>query len=148
MGENDPTKRKRHPLGKFDPHAKGILAAAQREAEARGGKFLISGFILLSAASRQDAIAVRLLESMKTDIGTLTEAVDAEWKSRSQYFQDRPPTLVNESIGMVVGSIQEGGQASVEALIVAMLAYEDSMAVRVVTRLGIEPTVVAAALNP
>jgi hypothetical protein len=107
----------------------------------------MSGFILLAAASRQDAISIGLLTSMDTDLATLRDAVEAEWTSRSRYLQDAPPTLVNESINAVGGSIEPGSQASITALLVALLAYEDSMASRIVGRLGVTPKDLAAKLT-
>jgi ATP-dependent Clp protease ATP-binding subunit ClpA len=145
--ETDPGTPKRHPIGNFDQNSKGVFTAAQNEAEARGGKFLLSGFILLAAASRPGPIAARLLESMKTDVVALRAAVDAEWASKSGHLQDRPPTLVNEAIRAVVNSTQGGGQAGVEALLAVLLGYEDSMATRVVARLGVDPKHVIAVLD-
>jgi hypothetical protein len=85
---------------------------------------------------------------MKSDLTALRNAVDAEWNSRSRYLQDRPPTLVNEAINAVTDSTQARGQAGVEDLIVAMLGYEDSMASRVVARLGVAPKDVINELSP
>jgi ATP-dependent Clp protease ATP-binding subunit ClpA len=138
---------RRHRVADFDPHARGIFGAAQKAAEARGGSFLLSGFILLATASGQDAVAIALLRFMNTDLATLTNSVEAEWSSRSQYLQDAPPTLVNESINAVAGAIEPGGAASVTALLVAMLAYEDSMISRIVARLGVTPKQLASKLT-
>jgi ATP-dependent Clp protease ATP-binding subunit ClpA len=138
---------RRHHVADFDPHARAIFGAAQKEAEARGGSFVLSGFILLAAASGQDAGAIALLRSMNADLATLMNAVEVEWSSRSQYLQDAPPTLVNESINAVAGAIEPGSTASVTALLVAMLAYEDSMASRIVARLGVTPKQLASKLT-
>jgi ATP-dependent Clp protease ATP-binding subunit ClpA len=136
MGQESPPS---YPFGHFDAHSKTILTSAQREAEARGGKYLVSGLILLAAASREDSVSKRLRQAMETDLATLTSAVDAEWASRSQFLQDRPVTLIKDAINAAADSTQAHGLAGVEDLIVAMLGYEDSMASRVVARLGIAP---------
>jgi ATP-dependent Clp protease ATP-binding subunit ClpA len=145
MGQESPRS---YPFGQFDEHSKEILTSAQREVEARGGKYLVSGLILLAAASRDDSVSRRLLQAMKTDLATLTSAVDADWKaSRSQFLLDRPVTLIKEAIFAVGDSTHAPVQAGVEDLIVAMLGYEDSMASRVVTRLGIAPEDVVTELS-
>ncbi len=137
---------RRHRVADLDQHARAVLEDAQKEAEARGGTFVLSGFILLAAASGQDAVGIALLRSMNTNLATLINAVEAEWSSRSPYLQDAPPTLVNESINAVAGAIEPGSTASVTALLVAMLAYEGSMASRIVARLGVTPKRLASNL--
>jgi len=137
---------RRHRVADFDQHARAVLGDAQKEAEARGGTFVLSGFILLAAASGQDAVGIALLVSMNTNLATLMNAVEAEWSSRSPYLQDAPPTLVNESINAVAGAIEPGSTASVTSLLVAMLAYEGSMASRIVARLGVTPKQLASNL--
>jgi len=135
-------------FGQFDAHSKEILTSAQREVEARGGKYLVSGLILLAAASRDDSVSKRLLQAMKTDLATLTSAVDADWKaSRSQFLLDRPVTLIKEAINTVADATPAHAQAGVEDLIVAMLGYEESMASRVLARLGIAPKDVVTELS-
>lgn len=139
--------RKRHPLGLFDAPAKTVFAAAQREAESRGGTFLISGFILYAAAKAGDQFAAVLLEAMGCDLDRLAQATDAEWSGRSKYLQDRPTTLVNEAFQKVAGEAQPGSELRLSVLLAAMLAYPESMATRVAVRVGIEPKVLAERLH-
>jgi len=73
----------RHPVGVFDSQARSAFSAAQREAEQRGGSFLVSGLILYAAAVAGDSFATRLCEAMGCDLDRLGQAVDAEWSSPS-----------------------------------------------------------------
>lgn len=129
--------RPQHPVGRFDPNTRGLLAAAQTEAERRGGRYLVSGLIMLEAP-KGDAFSSRLLSAMNTDLLTLTAAIDSELSERSFYLQDQPATLVNEAIESIVRS-QPSKAPGIEALLAAMLRFEDSMACRVARRLRVEP---------
>ena len=139
--------RKRHPSGLFDAHAKRAFVSAQQEAEERGGKFLVSGLVLHMAAKAEDDFAARLLDAMGCDLSRLDQAVDAEWSARSPYMQDRPATLVNKAFNAVASEAQPDTELQLEALLVRMLSYPDSMASRVAARLGVEPHVLAQRLT-
>ena len=80
---------------------------------------------------------------MRTDLGTLNAAVDAEWGARSHWTQDQPMTLVNEAFRGVVDDAPPGAQLRLDALLAKMLSYRDSMASRVATRVGIDPAALA-----
>ena len=138
----------RHPVGVFDSQARSAFTAAQREAERRGGSFLVSGLILYAAAVTGDAFATRLCEAMGCDLDRLGQAVDAEWSSRSPYLQDRPATLVNEAFQSVAsGAANTTLELRLPALLIAMLDYPDSMASRLARRLDVEPAVLARRLS-
>ena len=136
-----------HAVGQCDTPSKGVLSLAQQEAEARGGKFLVSGFILLAAVSRGDEISKRLVSAIGAAPDAIAGAVEAEWQSASQHRQDVPATLVNQGINEVVNAQPITGRSMVERLIAVMLAHETSMASRVLGRLGIAPQDVAHRLN-
>jgi ATP-dependent Clp protease ATP-binding subunit ClpA len=136
--------RKRHPVGLFNAHAKRVFVAAQRDADRRGGKVLVSGLILYAAANAGDRFSARLLEAMGTDLDTLNSAVDAEWSSRSVWLQDQPFSLLNEAFQKVVAD--SGTRLRLGTLLAATLGYPDSMASRVVKRIGIEPAILAPRL--
>ncbi len=140
-------ERKRHPVGLFDAHAKHVLSCAQREAERRGGKFLISGLLLYSAANLGDVFARRLNEAMNTELDSLNAAVDAEWRGRSPFFEDDPVTLVNEACTSVAAGVEPGSAPSFSALLAAMLRYPNSMASRVVRRVDVDPVRLAERLS-
>lgn len=74
-------RRKRHPVGLFDATAKAAFTSAQREAKRRGGKVLISGLILYAAAKAGDNFSARLLEALESDLDSLSNAVDSEWRA-------------------------------------------------------------------
>ncbi|SRR6266851_2250778 len=139
--------RKRHPIGLFDARAKRVFGSAQREAEERGGKFLISGLILHVAAKAQDDFAALLLDAVGGDLSRLDEAVDAEWSARSPFMQDRPATLVNEAFDAIASEAQPDTELQLAALLVRILSYPDSMASRVAVRVGVEPHVLAQRLT-
>lgn len=94
---------------------------------------------MLAAASTDGPLARRVLASMKTDLATLTAAVDAEWTSRAAYLQDEPPTLLNASMHAVAEATGPGPQATADALLAAMLRYPESMASRIARRLNVDP---------
>jgi len=138
----------RHPVGVFDSSARSAFSAAQREAERRGGSFLVSGLILYAAAIAGDSFATRLCEAMGCDLDRLGQAVDAEWGSRSPVLQDRPATLVNEAFQSVAsGAANTTLELRLPALLIAMLGYPDSMASRLARRLDVEPAVLAGRLS-
>jgi len=134
---------KRHPVGLFDAHAKRAFDAAQQDADRRGGKVLVSGLVLNAAANAGDSLSARLLEAMGTDLKTFNSAVDAEWSARSRWLQDQPFTLVNEAFQKVAANSEPGTDLRLETLLAVMLGYPDSMASRVVRRIGIEPEILA-----
>ena len=138
--------RKRHAVGLFDDHAKGVFTSAQQDAERRGAKVLVSGLILLAAANADGGFSAILLDSIGCDLDRLTEAVAAEWNARSRYLQDQPVTLVNEAFQSVAAEAQPGVQLHLPSLLATMLRYPDSMASRVATRVGVEPNVLAERL--
>jgi hypothetical protein len=138
---------KKHPLGLFDPSARLVFAAAQHEAELRGGTFLISGLIVYAAAKADDEFAFLLLEALGCDLHKLADAIDAEWAGRSEYLQDRPATLVNQAFNSLAAVAQPGSEFHLPALVAAMLAYPDSMASRVATRVGVDPKMLAERLR-
>jgi len=143
-GERD----RRHPVGLFDSQTKSAVSAAQKEADRRGGSFLVSGLILYAAAVAGDALAARICEAMGCDLERLGQAVDAEWSSRSPYLQDRPATLVNEAFQSVAsGAANPTLELRLPALLIAMLDYPDSMASRLASRLDVEPAVLARRLS-
>jgi len=133
----------RHPVGRFDAYAKSVFTAAQRDAEERGGKVLVSGLLLRAAASAEGTLSARLLEALRTDIETLNAAVDAEWNSRSRWTQDQPFTIVKEAFEAVDRDSPTNSELHLDALLANMLRFPDSMASRVVRRLGGEPSAVA-----
>jgi hypothetical protein len=136
-----------HAFGRFDASTRRLLGVAQAEAERRGGSFLVSGLIMLAAASKGDLFSAKLLNAMGTDLSGLVAAVDAEWSDRSRYLQDQPVTLVNEAINSTVAATPPNLHPSIETLLAATLGFDDSMASRVVRRLGVEPSSVATELN-
>ncbi len=140
---NDSQTGQRHPIGLFDSHAKAVFTAAQMDAEKRGGKFLVSGLILYAAARADDELAGSLVKAMSTELDTLGQAVDAEWSSRNRFLQDQPFTLVNEVFQSVASELGPGQQPRLSTFLAKVLGYPDSMASRVVRRLGVEPTDVA-----
>ena len=138
----------RHPVGVFDSHARSAFSGAQREAERRGGSFLVSGLILYAAAITGDTFATRLCEAMGCDLDRLGQAVDAEWSSRSPFLQDQPATLVNEAFQSVAsGAANTTLELRLPALLIAMLDYPESMASRLARRLDLEPAVLARRLS-
>jgi ATP-dependent Clp protease ATP-binding subunit ClpA len=133
-------------VGLFNAHAKGVFIAAQQDADRRGGKALVSGLILHAAANAGDRFSARLLEAMGTDLDTLNSAVDAEWSSRSRWLQDQPFSLLNEAFQKVAADSEPGTDLRLGTLLAAMLGYPDSMASRVLKRIGIEPAILAPRL--
>jgi len=134
-----------HAFGRFNASTRRLLGVAQ--AERRGGKFLVSGLILLAAASKGDAFSAKLLSAMRTDLSTLVAATDAEWSERSRYLQDEPATVVNEAINSTAAATPPNRHPGIETLLAAMLSFDKSMASRVVRRLGGVPDALAKQLN-
>ena len=139
--------RRRHPVGLFDSHAKTILTAAQRDGERRGASYLTSGLILAAAANANDDFADRLLRALNTNVEALNAAVDAEWSARATSLKDEPVTLLNESFHSVAAAALPEADLHLEALLANLLGYPDSMASRIVRRLGGDPIDVAARLS-
>jgi len=139
--------RPRHPIGLFDAHAKAVFSAAQRDAERRGGKFLVSGLVLHAAATAGDHFSAALLGLIGVDVDALSAAVDAEWNAGSHRLQDQPPTLLNEALQAVAAAAQPDAQLDLASLLVELLAYPDSMATRIVRRVGADPNRVAEGLR-
>ncbi len=139
--------RGRHPVALFDSHAKSVFSAAQQDAERRGGKVLVSGLILYSAANAGDSFSIALLEALDTDLDTLNAAVDAEWNERSHWAQDQPFTVVKESFQRAADDSPSDAELHISRLLAKMLDHPDSMASRVTKRLGVEPEVLAKRLT-
>ena len=143
MAEESP---KRHPIGRFDAEAKSAFTTAQRDAEGRGGKFLVSGLLLCAAANSGGSLSARLLGALDTDLDTLNAAVDAEWSARSHRMQDQPFTVVREAFEAVERDSPPGSELHLDVLLANMLRFPDSMASRVARRVGKEPSAVAERL--
>ena len=137
----------RHPVARFDSPAKNVFSAAQQDAERRGGKVLVSGLILYSAAKAGDNFSTALLEALDTDLDTLNAAIDTEWAERSAWTQDQPFTVVKESFQGVADESPPGAELHLLSLLVKMLEYPDSMASRVIKRMGVEPETLARRLT-
>jgi hypothetical protein len=137
---------KRHPVGRFDAQAKSAFTAAQRDAESRGGKVLVSGLLLYAAARTGGTLSSPLLEAMSTDIDTLNAAVDAEWNARLPWMQDQPFTVMKEAFEAVARDSPPDAELHLDALLAITLKFPDSMASRVVRRVGSEPSCVAERL--
>ena len=143
MAEESP---KRHPIGRFDAEAKSAFITAQRDAEVRGGKVLVSGLILCAAANSGGSLSARLLGALDTDLDTLNAAVDAEWSARSHRMQDQPLTVVREAFEAVERDSLPDSELHLDMLLSNMLRFPDSMASRVARRIGKEPSAVAERL--
>ena len=139
--------RRRHPVGLFDARAKAVFVAAQRDAERREGKVLVSGLMLYAAANAGDQFSTALLALIDADLDTLSAAVDAEWNARSKWLQDQPFTLLNEAFEAVAATAQPDAQLKLSALLAEILGHPDSMATRIVRRVGGDPKRVAEALR-
>jgi ATP-dependent Clp protease ATP-binding subunit ClpA len=135
--------RNRHPSGLFDTAARAAFTAAQSDAERRGGKVLVSGLILYAAVKAGNDSAARLLNALGTDLDSLSKAVDDEWNARSAWMQDQPFTLLNEAFQAVAAESEPGTELHMTSLLVKLLGYPDSMASRLVRRVGGEPSVAA-----
>ena len=139
--------RPRHPVGLFDAHAKAVFLAAQQDAERRGAKFLVSGLVLHAAATAGDQFSAALLGLIGVDLDALDAAVDAEWDAGSHRLQDQPPTLLNQAFQAVAAAAPPRMELDLASLLVEILAYPDSMATRVVRRVGADPNRVAEELR-
>ena len=139
--------RKRHPVGLFDAHAKSAFTSAQRDAETRGGKVLVSGLILYAGAKARDAFSSQLLEILGCDLDKLSDAVDAEWSAQPKWLQDQPVTLLRDAFQSVADGAPPDAELHLAWLLAEVLGYPDSMASRVIKRMGGEPAAVADSLR-
>ena len=134
------------PIDRLNRNARLLLGAAQQEAERRGGTVVDSGLVLLSVASAEDQLSQVLLRALGTDLVSLRSAVDAQWSEVSPWLLDQPISLVNAAMTAAVERVPASDEAGIEMLLTVLLEFNDSMASRLVTRLGGEPTTVARAL--
>lgn len=133
------------PFHRLDPDAQRLMQAAQVQADARGGTFVVSGFLLQEAAKSHDRIRARLLPALVADISSLMVIVDEEWRSRPSATQDDPPTLVSEAVASE-WLRHPDEPVTVNRLMGAILQFEGAMASRIVRRLGMEPVELARQL--
>jgi len=107
---------------------------------------LVSGLMPYAAANAGDQFSAALLGAIDADLDRLGAAVDDEWNARSKWLQDQPSTLLNEAFEAVAASAEPGAQLKLAALLAEILGHPDSMATRIVRRVGGDPKRLAEAL--
>ena len=136
------------PTHRLDPIVQRWLIAAQAEADRRGARYLLSGLVLLAAASAGDEFSRKLREALNVDHMSMVEdAFDMEWSDRPVSFLDQPPTIIRESIEKAAAGASESGGASPQSFISILLSFDDGMAARIAKRLGANPMEVSRRLS-
>jgi hypothetical protein len=106
-----------------------------------------SGLVLHAAATADDQFSAALLGVIGVDLDALSAAVDVEWTARTKGHQDQPVTLVNQAFQAVAAAALPDAQLNLASLLVEIVAYPDSMATRVMRRVGADPNRVAEKLR-
>ena len=135
------------PMNQLDADARKILAAAQRLATDAGHRYLLSGDVLVAAWRDNTHVRERLAEHLPLELEALRQAYELELESRPPALQDDPPTLVSEAIAAAASRKSSSASVPLSTVLAEMFRVADSMASRIVRRLGLDNKQAATLLD-